>query len=161
MDQLDVTYQRVFMASPLQDGLYQPSPAQERYYDIMTNSLIESNVQSDGTISNEELHKAITLLKYEKEAEHERNMLNITQVDDYKSPWKNKDATTANDTVNDLAYTFLNSWNDDEIYLSKQVDTIKYPIKDTHVHDTSVGTANVDPVVTGVGIIGRGGAQGY
>ena len=64
-------------------------------------------------------------MKSEKEAEHERNILNITQVDDYKSPWKNKDATTANDTVNDLAYTFLNSWNDDEIYLIKQVDTSK------------------------------------
>ena len=25
-----------------------------------------------------------------------------------------------------------------------------------YVHDTSVGTTNVDPVVTGIGIIGRG-----
>ena len=41
--------------------------------------------------------------------------------------------------------------------MSKQVETIKDPIKDTNVHDTSVGTTNVDPVVTGVGIIGQGG----
>ena len=74
LDQLDVTYQRVFMASPVQEGLYQPSPAQERYYDKMADSLIEANVHSDGTINNEELHKAITLLKYEKETEHERNI---------------------------------------------------------------------------------------
>ena len=70
----------------------------------------------------------------------------MTQVDDYKLPWKYKDATT----VNDSAYTFLNSWNDDESDLSKNVGTSKEPIKDTHVHDTSVGTTNVDPFVTGV-----------
>ena len=68
----------------------------------MNESHIEAKVQSDGAINDEELHKSITLLKYEKEAEHERNILNITQVDDYKSPWKDKDATTVNDT----AYTF-------------------------------------------------------
>ena len=27
LDQLDVTYQRAFMASPVQEGYYQPSPA--------------------------------------------------------------------------------------------------------------------------------------
>ena len=30
LDQLDVTYQRAFMASPVQEGLYQPYPARER-----------------------------------------------------------------------------------------------------------------------------------
>ena len=113
------------MATPVPEGLYQPSPARDRYYDQMAESLIKANIQSDGTINDEELHKAINLLKYEKEAEHERNILNMTQVDDYKSPWKDKDATT----VNDLAYTFLNSWNDDESDLSKQVETSKEPIK--------------------------------
>ena len=66
LDQLDVMYQQAFMASPVQEGLYQPYPARERYYDIMADSLIEANIQSDGTINNEELHKAITLLKSEK-----------------------------------------------------------------------------------------------
>ena len=118
----------------------------------MAGSLIKANVQSDGTINDEELHKAITLLKYEKESEHERNIQNMTQVYDYKSPWKDKDATT----VNDSEYKFLNSWNDDESDSSKQVDTSKEPIKGTHVHDTSVGTTNVDTAVTGVVIIGQG-----
>ena len=49
-DQLDVTYQREFMASPVQEGLYQPSPARERYYDKMAESLIKAKVGSDGTI---------------------------------------------------------------------------------------------------------------
>ena len=39
------------------------------------------------------------------------------------------------------------------------VETSKEPIKDTHVHDTSVGTTSDDSVVTGVGIIGRGGPR--
>ena len=97
----------------------------------MANSLIEANVQSDRTITDEELHKAITILKSEMETDNERNIHNMTQVDDYKSPWKDKDSTTVNDTVNDTAYTFLNSWNDDTSDSSKQFETSMEPIKDT------------------------------
>ena len=75
----------------------------------MAESLIKVKVGSDGTINNDDHHKAITQLKSEKEAEHECNILDMTQVDDYKSPWKYKDATTVNDT----AYTFLNSYHDE------------------------------------------------
>ena len=106
MDQLDVTYQQAFIASPVTERLYQPSLAQERYYDIMADSLIEANVQSGGTINDEELHKEITLLKSEKEADHERNINNMTQVDYYKSPWKEKDVTLVNNTLDDTAFTF-------------------------------------------------------
>ena len=60
-----------------------------------------------------ELLKEISHVKSEDEEEHERNIENMTQVDEYKSPWKDKDATTVNDTVNHTAYTSLNSWNDD------------------------------------------------
>ena len=155
LDQLDVTYKRAFMATPVSEGIYQPSPERERNYDEIADSLIEANVQSNRTINNVDLHKAITLLKYEKEAEHERNISNLTQVDVYKLTWKYKYATT----VNDLVYTFIKSYNDDASDSRKQVQTIKEPIKDTYVHDTSVGTTNVDPVVTGVGIIGRGGPR--
>ena len=68
LDQLDVTYQRASMASPVQEGLYQPSTSQERYYDKMAESLIKVKVRSDRTINNDELHKAITQFKPEKEA---------------------------------------------------------------------------------------------
>ena len=37
------------------------------------------------------------------------------------------------------------------------VEASKEPIKDTQVHNTSVGTTSVDSVVIGVRIIGRGG----
>ena len=48
-------------------------------------------------------------MKSEDEAEHERNIDNMTQVDDYKSPWKNKyatDATTVNNALDDTGYKF-------------------------------------------------------
>ena len=35
LDQLDVTYKRAFTVSPVQQGLYQISPARERYYYMM------------------------------------------------------------------------------------------------------------------------------
>ena len=54
----------------------------------MAESLIKAKVVSDGTIKNDELNKAITQLKSEKKAEHERNILDMTQVDEYMSPEK-------------------------------------------------------------------------
>ena len=150
LDQIDVTYQQAFTASPVQEGLYQPSLARERYYDQMAESLIKAKVGSDGTINDDDLHKAITQLKSENEAEHERNILNMTQVDDYKSPWKYKDETKVNDT----AYTFLNSYDDEISDSNEMVEASKEPIKDTHVHNTSVGTTSVNSDVTGVEIIG-------
>ena len=47
------------MASPAQEGLCQPSPAREIYYDQMAEILIKAKIKSDGTINDEELHKAI------------------------------------------------------------------------------------------------------
>ena len=54
LNKLDVTYQRAFTASaaesPVQKGLYQISPARERYYYIMADHIEEKNV---GTIDKE------------------------------------------------------------------------------------------------------------
>ena len=110
LDQLDVTYQRAFTASPVQQGLYQISPAWERYYDIMVDHIEEKNI---GTINKEELCKAIALVKSEDESGHECNIDNMIQEDDYKLPWKNKDATyapTVNNALDDTGYTFLDSY---------------------------------------------------
>ena len=145
LDQLNVTYQRAFTSSPLQQGLYQISPARERYYDMMVNNIIEKNVGSEGAINDEELCKAVTILKSEEEAGHECNIDNMTQEDDYKSPWKDKDATMVNNTLDDTAFTFFNSFQDDTSDSSKQVETSKEPTKytqtrkdpitDTHIVD--------------------------
>ena len=124
-------------------------------------------------------------MKSEDEEEHERNIGNMIQEDDYKSPWKNKDATvatTVNNALDDTGYTFLDSYQTDTSDSSKQVETsketikytqtIKEPIKDTQTikdpikYDTHIvnrvrylqyGPTNMDPVLTGVGIIGQGG----
>ena len=116
----------------------------------MAESLIKAKFGSDGTINNDYIHKAITQLKSKKEAEHERNILDMTQVDDYNSPWKYKDALT----VKNSAYTFLNEYEDEISDSDKTVEASKDPIKDTHVHNTSVGTTSVDSAITGVEIIG-------
>ena len=112
-------------------------------------------------------------MKSEYEAEHERNIDNMVQKYDYKSPWKNKDATdatTVNNALDDTGYTFLNSYHNDTSDLSKQVETSKEPIKDTHkikdpiIDDTHIvdrcrylqdGPTNMDPVLTGIRIIGQ------
>ena len=57
LDQLDVTYQQAFMASPVREGYY-TSPALDRYYDQLAKSLINSNVGNDGTINNDKLNQA-------------------------------------------------------------------------------------------------------
>ena len=89
-------------------------------------------------------------MKAEKEARHKRNILDMTQVDEYMSPGKNKDAST----VNNLAYHNSDEYEDEISDLSKQFEESKEPITDTHVRNTSVGTTSVDPAVIGVGIIG-------
>ena len=64
----------------------------------------------------------------------------MTQVDDYNSPWKDKDATTVNNT----AYIYLNSYDDEISDSDKMVEASKDPIKDSHVHNRSIGTNIVD-----------------
>ena len=104
LDQLDVTYQRAFMASPVREGYY-TSPARERYYDQLAKSLINPNVRSDRTINNDKLNQAITDLKAEAEAGYERNINDMTQIDEYKSPGENKDASTINDSEYHNSYS--------------------------------------------------------
>ena len=79
----------------------------------MTKILIKMNIRSDVTIKNDNLNQSITQLKAKKEAGHERNILDMTQVEEYMSPGKNKYAST----VNNLAY--------------HNVDEYKYKISDS------------------------------
>ena len=85
LDQLDVTHQRAFTASsePSSEpkGYYQQYPARERFYDIMSYKILENN---DG-IDKIELRKEVAYVKANDEAEHERNIKDMIQDDDYKS----------------------------------------------------------------------------
>ena len=57
----------------------------------MADHVVENNDEIDG----DELCKAVAYMKSENEEEHERNIKDMIQDGDYKSPWKNKDATVA------------------------------------------------------------------
>ena len=94
----------------------------------------------------------------EDEEEHERNIEYMAQDDDdYKSPWKNKDATGLK------AVTVLSD-SDVKPAARKEpitdTQTLKEPIKGSHlgkrVRHSEGGSNNMDPVVTGLGIIGQG-----
>ena len=74
----------------------------------------------------------------------------MTQVDEYKSPGKNKDALT----INDSAYHNLDEYEDEISDSDKKVEASKEPITDSHVRNTSVGILSVKPTAVGVGIIG-------
>ena len=77
----------------------------------------------------------------------------MIQDDDYKSPWKVKDATVA---IGLKAVTYSSD-------LDEKPAARKEPITDTHIVDRirklSIGTTNVEPVVTGIGIIGPQGVS--
>ena len=88
LDQLDVTYQRAFTASETSStaptGHY-ISPSQERYWDMQAKLLTEKNVGMD----KNKIRKAISQVKLEDEAYHERIIEYLThENDDYSSSWK-------------------------------------------------------------------------
>ena len=88
----------------------------------------------------------------ESEEGHECNINDITQVNEYKSPGKNKDAST----INDSAY-YKSDENEVEISdSSKQIEASKEPITKTHIFDRvcKLSGVSVKPAVTGVRIIG-------
>ena len=116
--------------------------------------LINLNVESDKTINNDKLNQSITDLKVEFKQGHERYINDMTQVDEYKSTRKNKDAST----INNSAYY---ESDEQEVEISdsiEQVEASKEPITDTHsidrVRNLSDGVVSVESDMTGFGIIG-------
>ena len=92
-------------------------------------------------------------MKSEYEEEHELNIENMVQDDDYKPPWKIKDATVATG-LNVITYS-----SD----LDENPAARKDPIKGSHlgkiVHHSEDGHTDMEPIVTGLGIIGKGGPR--
>ena len=82
LDQLDVMYQRAFMATS----------AQDKYYKEMAKSIIKENIGSDGKICNENIQQAGIDLREELNLEHKININNITCEDVYTSSMKKKEA---------------------------------------------------------------------
>ena len=99
-------------------------------------------VEKNEGIDEEELRKAVNDMKSENEEEHERNIKDMIQDDDSKSPWKNKDATVATGLR-----TITHSSDSD-----KKPAVRKEPIKGYHlgkiVRHSEYGPTDMDPVVT-------------
>ena len=88
LDRLDVTYQQAFMANP-----------QDLYYTEMLDNLIKVNNHQGEPSSNERLRQEVIDVSEETDAEHERNINDITCNDSYQSPMNNKDVSTINDSI--------------------------------------------------------------
>ena len=102
-------------------------------------------------------------MKSEYEEELERTIKDMIQDDDYKSPWENKYATVA---IGLRTITYSNDLDKKPAARKepiKDTQTIKEPIKGSHlgkrVRHSIYGPTVMDPVVTGFGIIGQGGSR--
>ena len=102
-------------------------------------------------------------MKSENEEEHGRNIKDMIQDDDYKSPWENKDVTVA------TAFRTITYSSDSDKKPAgrkepiKDTQTIKEPIKGPHLFNRVLhsmdGPTNMDLVLIGVSIIGQGGSR--
>ena len=99
----------------------------------MSDHVLEKNDEIDKI----EVRKAVVHLKDNDEAEHELNIKDMIQDDDYKSPWKNKDATvatiltTVSNPLDNTGYTYLYSYHTYSSDSDKNPEARKEPIKDT------------------------------
>ena len=82
-----------------------------------------------GKLCNENIRQEVIYLRAKMNIEHKRNINNITCDDLYKSPIKNKDVSTINDSV----YTESDEHVDTIIDFIKQLDARNDPIKETHI----------------------------
>ena len=120
-------------------------------------------VEKNDGIEEDELRKAVASMKSENEEEHERNIKYMIQDNDYKLSWENKDATVATG-LRTITYS---SDSDKKPAARKEptkdTQTTKEPIKGPHlgkrVRHSMDGPTNMEPVLTGVGIIGQGGSR--
>ena len=114
--------------------------------------------KNDG-IDKDELRKAVAYMKYENEEEHKRNIKNMIQ-DDYKSPWKIKDATVATGLKTVTYSSDLDEKPAARKEPIKDTQTLKEQIKGYHlgkrVRQSEDVPTDMDPIVTGLGIIGQG-----
>ena len=103
-------------------------------------------------IDKDEIRNAVDYMKSEYEEEHERDIKKMIRDDDYKSPWKNKDATVATGLIT-ITYSSFSY---------KKPAARKEPIKVPHLgklfRDSMDEPTDMDPVFTGIGIIVQGGS---
>ena len=88
LDQLDVTYQQSFMATP-----------KDKYYNAFMDTLVKDKNLRGEPLSNENIQKSVGKVIEETEAEFEHNYNKITCDTSYQSPILKKYVLTINDPV--------------------------------------------------------------
>ena len=101
LDKLDVTYQHAFTASEKPSSVPPAayiSPLREKYWDVQAKLLTE---KMDGT-DKDKIREAVSQLKYEDEAYHERMIARlINEYDDYSSSCEG-DGTTCIHSIRNI-----------------------------------------------------------
>ena len=121
---------------------------------MQANHIKENNVGMD----KDEIRKAISCVKLEDEAEHERNIEYLAQEDDdYKSPQKIEDATGLKEVTDSSDSGKITFVARKEPITDTQ--TLKEPIKGSHLGKralhSEIGSTDMDPIVTELDFIGQ------
>ena len=137
LDHLDVTYQRAFTASETSSAVPPSyiSPSRERYLDMQARLLTEKNVGMD----KDKIREAISQVKLEDEAYHERIIEYLThEDDDYILSWKGYAvgfaAVADSSDSGEISFKMPVTESD----LDKKPAARKEPIKDTSTLKTPI-----------------------
>ena len=104
--------------------------------------------------------EAVSLLKHVDEEDHVRTLeILIHQYDEHGDTYELLDSIQSDKFKKELTDIDLDTCTIENENLDRKPAAKVNPIKNTHVHDTSAGSVNVDPVVTVVGMIGREGSR--
>ena len=72
---------------------------QDKYYTKMLENVVKMNNLNGETLSNEKLRQAVIDIREETDAEHERNIKEITFDASFQYPMKKKDVLTINGSI--------------------------------------------------------------
>ena len=95
----------------------------------MLENLIKVNNLKGGPLSNARLQQAVIDVREETEAEHKRNINDITCDESYQSFMNKKDVSKINDSVYYESDEHVDTIHDS----NKQVDPRNNPIVETHI----------------------------
>ena len=131
LDQLDVTYQRAFMATP-----------KEKYSNAFLDTLAKDNNIKGEPFSNDKIRQEVGKVIEETGSEFERKINNITCYTSFQYPTQKKDVSIINDFVYYESEEQVDTIRDP----NKQVDTSSDPKEETHIIDR-IRKLSVRPII--------------
>ena len=141
LDILDVTYERVCMATP-----------KDKYYEKMLETLVDDNNRNGTLFSNEKIQQAVSKVMKETEAEFE--CFKEITMDTSFQPFIQKKYIS---TINDSPYYDSDDQVDTISDSKEKVDPSSDPRVDTHITDgikkLSIRPITFEPVVIGQDLV--------